>query len=154
MKIDNNCVVSLHYTLTNDQGEELDSSAGKEPLQYLHGGAGIIPGLEQELVGREVGDKFVVVIRPEDGYGESRSELVGVVPRGQFPDGQEVQPGMQFQTQGPDGESQLVTVTSVDGDSVTIDANHPLAGQVLHFDVSVEHIRDATEGEVAHGHPH
>ena len=154
MKIDNNCVVALHYTLTNDRGEQLDSSAGSDPLEYLHGGEGIIPGLEQELSGKEVGDKFVVTIQPEDAYGESQPELVSQVPRAQFPEGQDIQPGMQFQAQGPNGETQLITVKGVDDEHVMVDGNHPLAGQVLHFDVSVESIRDATEEEIAHGHPH
>jgi len=153
MKIDNNTVVSLHYTLTNDQGEQLDSSAGHDPLEYLHGGAGIVPGLERELTGKEAGDKFVVVIQPEDAYGPTNPELISAVPRAQFPEDQAIQPGMQFQAQRPDGESLTIVVTAVDGDTVTIDANHPLAGQVLHFDVSVEGIRDATEEEVAQGHP-
>jgi len=154
MKIDDNCVVSLHYTLTNDHGEQLDSSAGHDPLEYLHGGAGIIPGLERELAGKEVGDKFVVVINPEDAYGESRPELVNVVPRSQFPADQDVLPGMTFNAQDADGQTHMISITSVDGDDVTIDANHPLAGQVLNFDVSVENIRAATEEEIAHGHPH
>lgn len=154
MKIENNHVVALHYTLKNGDGVELDSSAGKDPLQYLHGGEGIIPGLEQELSGKEVGDKFVVTIRPEDAYGESRPELVNEVPREQFPEGQDIQPGMQFQAQGPNGETQIITVTAVTDDTITVDANHPLAGQVLHFDVSVEEIREATEEEISHGHPH
>lgn len=154
MKIENNHVVALHYTLKNGDGVELDSSAGKDPLQYLHGGEGIIPGLERELSGKEVGDKFVVTIRPEDAYGESRPELVNEVPREQFPEGQDIQPGMQFQAQGPNGETQIITVTAVTDDTITVDANHPLAGQVLHFDVSVEEIREATEEEISHGHPH
>lgn len=154
MKIDNNCVVALHYTLTNEQGDQLDSSAGGDPLEYLHGGQGIIPGLERELAGKEVGDKFVVAVQPEDAYGDVNPELVGSVPLGQFPEGQEIRPGMQFQAQGPNGEAQVITVKSVDADTVTIDANHPLAGVVLHFDVSVEDIRTATEDEIAHGHPH
>jgi len=154
MKIDNKCVVSLHYTLTNDRGEQLDSSAGSDPLEYLHGGEGIIPGLERELSGKEVGDKFVVTIQPEDAYGDSRPELISQVPRSQFPEGQEIQPGMQFNAQGPNGETQLITVKNVEDEHVTVDGNHPLAGEVLHFDVSVEKIRAATEEEIAHGHPH
>lgn len=154
MKIDNNCVVSLHYTLTNDEGVELDSSSGRDPLEYLHGGQGIIPGLEQELAGREIGDKFVVTIKPEDAYGLSSPDLISKVPREQFPQDQEIKPGTQFQAQNQNGETKVVTVTSVDEQTVTVDANHPLAGQVLHFDVSIENIREATEEEIAHGHPH
>jgi FKBP-type peptidyl-prolyl cis-trans isomerase SlyD len=153
MKIDDNCVVSLHYTLTNDQGEQLDSSAGHDPLEYLHGGAGIIPGLERELAGKEVGDKFVVVINPEDAYGESSPELINVVPRSQFPADQAVLLGMTFNAQDADGQTHMISVVSVEGDDVTIDANHPLAGQILHFDVSVENLREATDDEIQQGHP-
>ena len=154
MNIDNNCVVALHYTLTNDQGEQLDSSAGHDPLEYLHGAAGIVPGLENELAGKEAGDKFVVVIKPEDAYGEVQPELLMVVSREQFPEGQDIQPGMTFQAQSSEGEERMLAIAAVDGDEITVDGNHPLAGQVLHFDVSVESVRAATEEEVAHGHPH
>jgi FKBP-type peptidyl-prolyl cis-trans isomerase SlyD len=153
MKIDNNCAVALHYTLSNDQGEELDSSAGHDPLEYLHGGAGIVPGLENALTGKEVGDKFVVVIQPEDAYGESQPELMMVVPRTQFPEEQDIEVGMTFQAQNSEGEQQMLSIRSVEGDEITVDGNHPLAGQVLHFDVSVENVRAATEEEVAQGHP-
>ena len=153
MKIDNNCIVALHYTLTNDQGEQLDSSAGHDPLEYLHGAAGIVPGLENELSGKEAGDKFVVVIKPEDAYGEVQPELMMVVAREQFPEGQDIQPGMTFQAQSSEGEERMLAIASVDGDEITVDGNHPLAGQVLHFDVSVESVRAATEEEVAQGHP-
>jgi len=153
MNIDNNCVVALHYTLTNDQGEQLDSSAGHDPLEYLHGGAGIIPGLENELNGKEAGDKFVAVIKPEDAYGETQPELVTVVSRAQFPEGQDIEVGMSFQAENSEGQSQMLAIRSIEGDEVTVDGNHPLAGQVLHFDVSVESVRAATEDEVAQGHP-
>ena len=154
MKIDKNCVVALHYTLTNDQGEQLDSSLGHDPLKYMHGGANIVPGLENELTGREAGDKFVVAVTPEDAYGEVQPELLMVVAREQFPEGQDIQPGMTFQAQSSEGEERMLAIASVDGDEITVDGNHPLAGQVLHFDVSVESVRAATEEEVAHGHPH
>jgi FKBP-type peptidyl-prolyl cis-trans isomerase SlyD len=154
MKIGNNCVVALHYTLKNDDGMELDSSSGRQPLQYLHGGAGIIPGLESELAGKKVGDKFAVTIQPEDAYGESRPELINAVARSQFPADLDLQPGMQFEGQTQSGETKLITIRSIEGETVTVDANHPLAGQVLHFDVSVEDIREASDDEIAAGHPH
>jgi FKBP-type peptidyl-prolyl cis-trans isomerase SlyD len=153
MIIAENTVVSLHFTLTNDEGQTLDSSAGSEPLCYLHGGIGIIPGLEKELLGKAVGDKFVVVIRPEDAYGEIHSELISVMPRDTFQGAENIEPGTQLEATGPSGETQLITVKEIGDEGVTVDANHPLAGQVLHFDVSIEHIRDATPEEIAQGHP-
>jgi len=154
MKIDKDHVVTLHYTLTNDQGETLDTSSGGEPLAYLHGGMGIIPGLEKELTGKAVGDQFVVVIRPEDAYGEIREDLYDQVPREAFGDIDKIEVGMQFQAGDPSGNTRMVTIKAVEGEVVTVDANHPLAGQVLHFDVKIEDIRPATPEELEHGHPH
>lgn len=153
MKIDKDHVVSLHFTLTNDQGETLDSSAGGEPLTYLHGAMGIVPGLERELLGKAVGDQFVVVIRPEDGYGEINENLIDEVPRASFGEIDQIEVGMQFQAGDPDGNTRLVTVKAVGEGTVTVDANHPLAGQVLHFDVTIEEIRPATQEEIELGHP-
>ncbi len=154
MKIDKNHMVSLHYTLTNDKGETLDSSAEGEPLAYLHGAMGIIPGLEKNLAGKAVGDQFEVVIRPEDAYGESSENLIDEVPREMFGEIEKIEVGMQFQAGDPDGNTRIVTVKAISDEAITVDANHPLAGQVLHFDVSVEDIRPATQEEIEHGHPH
>lgn len=154
MKIDKDHVVLLHYTLTNNQGETLDSSSGGEPLAYLHGGQGIIPGLERELHGKAVGDKFVAVIQPADAYGEINEVLVDEVSREMFGEIDQIEVGMQFQAGDPNGNTRVVTVKAVGEETVTVDANHPLAGQVLHFDVSVEEIRSATQEEIEHGHPH
>jgi FKBP-type peptidyl-prolyl cis-trans isomerase SlyD len=154
MNIDVNCVVSLHYTLTNEDGVELDSSIGNEPLVYLHGAEGVLPGLERELAGKAVGDKFVVVIRPEEGYGDIQPDLISVMPREGFQGIDKIEPGMQFNRESPSGETQVVVVTQVSDSGVTVDANHPLAGQVLNFDVSIEEVRAASAEEVEHGHPH
>jgi len=154
MKIDKDHVVLLHYTLTNVQGETLDSSAGGEPLAYLHGAKGIIPGLEKELLGKAVGDHFEVDIRPEDAYGQVSDQLIDEVPREAFGDIDKIEVGMQFQAGDPEGNARIVTVQAVGDDTVTVDANHPLAGQTLHFDVSVMAIRPATQEEIEHGHPH
>jgi FKBP-type peptidyl-prolyl cis-trans isomerase SlyD len=154
MKIDKDHVVLLHYTLTNDQGEKLDSSSGGEPLAYLHGAQGIIPGLERELLGKIVGDKFVAVIQPADAYGETNEVLVDEVSHEMFGEIDQIEVGMQFQAGDPNGNTRVVTVKAVGEETVTVDANHPLAGQVLHFDVSVEEIRPATQEEIEHGHPH
>jgi FKBP-type peptidyl-prolyl cis-trans isomerase SlyD len=153
MQIANHKVVSIHYTLTNDEGDVLDSSKGQEPLAYLHGFGNIISGLENALNGRALGDKFTVAIAPAEGYGERDNEMVQSVPKSSFQGVDEILPGMQFQAQSPDG-MQLVTVIDVDGDEVILDGNHPMAGMTLNFDVEVTEIRDATAEELEHGHVH
>jgi FKBP-type peptidyl-prolyl cis-trans isomerase SlyD len=153
MNIDQNAIVSIHYTLTNDAGETLDSSAGGDPLAYLHGNGNLIPGLERELAGKTVGDKFIVKIAPADGYGEHDKALIQRVPRRSLRGVKNVHVGMQLQAHTPQG-ARTVTVTHIAGDMVTIDGNHPLAGQSLNFDIEVTDVREATEEEIAHGHVH
>lgn len=152
MQISSRKVVKIDYTLTNEEGEVLDSSKDQEPLVYLHGSGNIIPGLEAALEGKSAGDKLQVKVPPADGYGERDDELVQAVPRDKFPV-KDVEVGMQFHAQGPDG-SQIVTVVGVDADTVEVDANHPLAGVTLAFDVTVLEVRDATLEELTHGHVH
>jgi len=154
MKIANNCVVSMHYTLTNDKGETLDSSEGREPLTYLHGGQNIVPGLENELTDLEAGAKVNVVVQPEDGYGVVIEEAIQVIPKEAFGDIEDIQPGMQFQAQGPEGQVQMIIVKAVTDEGITVDANHPLAGEVLNFAVEITDVREATAVELEHGHPH
>lgn len=154
MQIAANKAVSIDYTLTNDAGEVLDTSAGGEPLVYLHGAGNIIPGLERELDGKQVGDELKVTIEPEDAYGEFSADLVAVLGRNMFEGVDELEVGMQFHASAPDGGMQIVTITALDGDEVTVDGNHPLAGQRLTFEVQVAAVRDATEDEIAHGHIH
>ena len=154
MKIEKNKVVSINYTLKNDGGEVLDSSEGGEPLAYLHGQGNLIPGLETELEGKEEGEQFETQITPSDAYGEYNDALIAEVPRDRFTGVEDIDVGMEFQAQTSDGGSQIVRVTEVGDDSVKVDANHPLAGQTLHFDVTVADVRDATEEEIDHGHVH
>lgn len=153
MKIAHEKVVSIHYTLTDNAGTVLDSSSGGHPLAYLHGFGNIIPGLENALEGKATGDKLSVTVEPGQGYGERDEGLVQAVPRTAFKGVKELAPGMQFQAQGPQG-TRLVVVTQVTEDLVTVDANHPLAGQTLHFEVEVSEVRDATGEELEHGHVH
>jgi len=153
MQIAQNSVVAFHYTLTNDAGEVLDSSEGRDPLTYLHGAGNIIPGLEKELEGRAAGDTLNVAVSPEEGYGEVQPQLVQEVPRDAFQGVEAVEPGMQFQAQTQGGPL-MVTVTKVEGDTVTVDGNHPLAGQKLNFDVKIEEVRDVSQEEIEHGHVH
>lgn len=153
MEIANQRVVYIHYTLTNDAGEVLDSSRGAEPLAYLQGGGNIIPGLENALVGKTAGDKLVVKVAPAEGYGERNEQLVQNVPRRAFQGIKDIQPGMSFTAQGSGGPMRVV-VTRVVGDMVTVDGNHPLAGENLTFDVEITEVRTATEEELSHGHVH
>ncbi|KGK41904.1 peptidylprolyl isomerase [Nitrincola sp. A-D6] len=152
MQIDQNTVVSIHYTLTNSEGNVMDSSVGQQPLAYLHGASNIIPGLENALTGKAVGDTLAVTVEPEQGYGEVREEMIQAVERSNFAGVDEIEVGMQFMAQTPWGE-QPVTVVGIEGDSVTLDGNHPLAGQTLTFDVEVVEVRGATDEEVTAGAP-
>ncbi len=154
MKIENNRVVSIHYTLTNNDGEVLDTSEGREPLNYIAGAGNIIPGLDNELLGLTVGDKKQVVVQPKDGYGESDESLIQKLPRDAFSGIDDIKAGMEFQAQGPNGEVQYVVVKQVEENEITIDGNHALAGVVLNFDVSIADIRDASTEEIEHGHVH
>lgn len=153
MQIAQNSVVAFHYTLTNDAGEVLDSSEGRQPLTYLHGAGNIIPGLEKQLEGRQTGEKLNVTVSPEEGYGEVQPQLVQEVPRDAFQGVESVEPGMQFQAQTQGGPL-MVTVTKVEGDTVIVDGNHPLAGQKLNFDVEIAEVREASQEEIEHGHVH
>jgi FKBP-type peptidyl-prolyl cis-trans isomerase SlyD len=146
-------VVLIHYTLTNDEGKVIDSSSGGDPLAYIHGHGNLIPGLERELEGKPAGTKLSVKIAPADGYGERDDGLVQRVPRRQF-GGASVATGMQFQAQTSSGEARVATVVGVVGDMVTVDMNHPLAGETLNFEVEITEIREASQEELEHGHVH
>jgi len=152
--IDNNLVVSMHYKLTDDDGNVLDSSEGASPLTYLHGAGNIIPGLEKALNGKSEGEKLKVTVQPADGYGEANQELIQVVPKSAFQGVDKIEVGMAFEARQQDGSAQRIVVQKVEGDEVTIDANHDLAGKVLHFDVNIVSIRKATPEEIDHGHVH
>lgn len=152
MQIAKNTVVTIHYTLKDDDGNIVDSSEGGQPLAYLHGAGNIISGLESALEGHQEGEEISVTIPPENGYGAHHSELMQVVPRDRFEIDEEIQVGMQFKAQTTSG-THVVTVTQIDGNDVTIDGNHPLAGQTLNFDVAVEAVREASSEEIAHGEP-
>jgi len=153
MQIKQEKVVAIHYTLTNNSGEVIDSSEGKDPLYYLHGFGNLIPGMEEGLEGKAKGDKFELKISPEKGYGVRDDRAVQEVPLTAF-GGADVKVGMQFQASGEGGHPIVVSVTKVEGDNVTVDANHPLAGVELNFKVEVMDVRDASGEEIAHGHVH
>lgn len=147
-------VVSLGFVLKDEQGEVLDQSEEGGPLEYLHGSHDVIPGLEKALEGHKTGEHVRVVIPPADAYGEYEVSLVDEVSREQFPGIDDIQPGMQFQTQMDDGAPMVINVTAVDGDTVVVDGNHPLAGMTLVFEVDILSVREAGDDELAHGHVH
>lgn len=153
MEIANQKVVTLRYRLTDNDGEVIDESTDAEPLAYIHGAGGIIPGLEAALQGKKAGDSMKVTVSPGQAFGERDESLLRAVPRGAFEGVNDLQVGMQFQTDAGEG-MEVVTVINIDGDQVTIDGNHPLAGVTLNFDVTVLGVRDATGEELAHGHVH
>lgn len=146
-------VVSLSYTLTNADGQELDKSSSDTPFAYLHGNKQIVPGLENALEGMTIGDKKEVTVPPVEGYGEFAPGLKMDIERSNFPKDIEIQEGMQFSAE-VNGDNRVFTVTGLEGDKVQVDGNHPLAGQTLHFDVEVVEIREATKEELEHGHIH
>lgn len=153
MKVAADKVVSIHYTLTGDTGEVLDSSQGREPLAYLQGHGNIISGLENALVDKEAGDKLKVTVKPEEGYGMRNDQLVQDVPLANFQDPKEIKEGVRIRVETQQGVS-IAVVSKMEGETVTLDMNHPLAGETLHFDVEITEVRDASDEEISHGHVH
>ena len=143
MQIADNKVALIHYTLTNTAGEVLDSSEGAEPLSYLHGHGNLIPGLEKQLLGKQQGDALEVQVAAEEAYGPVVEEMVQTVPRDAFDGVEEIAVGMRFEASTAGGP-----------ENVTIDGNHPLAGQALSFKVEVVEVREPNEDELEHGHVH
>jgi FKBP-type peptidyl-prolyl cis-trans isomerase SlyD len=144
MQVASEKIVSIDYTLTDEQGNVLDTSNGRDPLSYVHGAGQIIPGLERALEGASPGESLHVTVQPQDAYGEHDPALVQAVPRDQFPDDSVPQIGQRFRVDMPTGP-RIVTVSQVDEESVIIDANHPLAGHELNFDVTVKDVREPAE---------
>ncbi|MBT3241845.1 MAG: peptidylprolyl isomerase [Bacteroidetes bacterium] len=153
MKIDANKVVAINYTLKSDDGTVLDSSEGKSPLPYIQGTGQLIPGLEKELEGKEVGEKMDIVIAPAEAYGEVNKEMVFDVSKEGFRGNEELKVGMQVEVEMDKGKS-IAAVTKIEDDNVTLDLNHPLAGMTLHFNVEIMEVRKASEEELSHGHVH
>lgn len=147
MKITKNAYVSIEYTLKDEKGEILDSSKEMGALEYVQGYGMVVPGLEAALMGKDEGESFSITLAPKDAYGEYDENLLFNVDRKQFPEGVEIEVGMEFETDGPHGRT--VRVAKIEGDSVTIDANHPLAGEMLYFDIKVLSSRMATDEEIA-----
>lgn len=147
-------VVSIEYVLLDESGNELDRSPEGEPLVYLHGARGIVPGLEEALAGKSAGDRVEVRVPPEKGYGPKRKIKPQEVLRSRFPAEANVVKGARFVTEGPEGRPMPIWVTKVQGRTIYVSPEHPLAGVTLCFDVNVRDVRDATDEEIAHGHAH
>ncbi len=154
MQIADDRVVFIHYTLKNAGGKVIDSSRDQDPLGYIQGHGNIISGLEKALAGKSEGDRLTVTLEPADAYGKRDESLVKAMSREQnFSQVSDLEPGMQFQTRTEEG-IRVVTVSSVEGDEVIVDANHPLAGETLTFDVEIAGVREPTQEELSHGHVH
>lgn len=153
MTVDKHKVVTLEYTLKNNEGEVLDTSMGRAPLVYLHGVGTLIPGLENELHGKSAGEKLNITIQPEDAYGRRNDNLIRVVEKSGFQGDEEMMVGMQVQLETDQGPA-IATISDIDGEKVTLDMNHPLADMILNFDIELVEVRDANAEEIAHGHVH
>lgn len=153
MKIAKDAVVTMHYELTDPDGQVLDSSRGREPLIYLHGHGNLIPGLESRLEGWTAPHTEAVKVPASEGYGEHDPDKTIPAQRSQFPAEADLAPGVQFQANGPQGPM-VVRIAEVDGDHITLDANHPLAGVDLKFAIELVGVRAATDDEISHGHVH
>ena len=152
-KVENDLVVAIEYTLTVD-GELIDTSEGEGPLEYLHGHANIIPGLEKELTGLSVGDSKKVKVAPDEAYGELDDEAILEIPRAEFPDDVPLQPGIELEITDDEGDTMFAQIVEVGDENILLDTNHPLAGKTLHFEVTVTGLRRATDTELEHGHVH
>ena len=153
MTVANNKVVEIHYILKDREGELIDSSEGQAPLAYIHGIGNIIPGLEKELEGKNIGDKVKAVIPPAQGYGEYEEKMVHKIPKENFKDESQIKLEAQFRVDMEDGP-RIATITQIEESEVTVDMNHPLAGEVLSFDTEIIDVREASAEELNHGHAH
>lgn len=157
MKIGDNTVPSIDYELTDADGQLVESTKDESPLTYLHGANTIIPGLEAALTGKQAGDEFELSIPPDDAYGEFDAELRQVIPKEQFEEVGEIEVGMQLQVPSDDDDDDeylIITITEIGEDTVTVDGNHPMAGETLNFKIQVRDVREATPQEIEHGHAH
>jgi FKBP-type peptidyl-prolyl cis-trans isomerase SlyD len=153
MQIEPNSVVTLHYTLKDNDGKVIDQSDDGSFL-YMHGAMNIIPGLENALAGKSAGDEISVKVSPEEGYGVKDDARIQEVPKEMFDSADEIKVGVQFHAQGPDGSAVVVTVVEVKDEAVVIDGNHALAGMDLNFEVNIVDVREASAEEIEHGHVH
>ena len=153
MQAEKGKVVSIHYIVSEEPGEEIESSHGRDPMVFLVGHGNIIPGLDKAITGHSAGDKLDVVVAPDEAYGQRREDFVQRVAKKYFRDGEHLKPGMATVLSTKDGP-RSVTVVKIGSSVVDVDLNHPLAGKTLRFAVEITDVRDATEEELAHGHAH
>ena len=153
MNISKNSAVTMHYALKNDNGDDLGSSQGHEPMAYLHGCDNIVPGLEKALDGKKAGDKISAVVSPEEGYGVKNEDGIKKIDKDRFEGDEEISVGMQIQVD-IEGNVSIASVTEIGEKEITLDLNHPLAGVTLHFEIEIMDVREATEDELSHGHVH
>lgn len=153
MIIEKNNVVAMDYTLKDDEGNIVDSSNGQQPLEFLCGYQNIIPGLEKALIGKAVGDSIKVSVAPNEAYGDYEPTLVQIVNKNQIDSDDKIEVGTHFQVDTEEGPM-IYTVIKVEGENITLDGNHPLAGQTLHFEVEIKAIRESSKEEQEHGHIH
>ncbi len=153
MEVSKNNIVTIEYTLKDQEGDVLDSSKGSQPLSFIQGSGMVISGIEDAVSGKSEGDSFSATIDPSEGYGEYNDELIFDLPKGRLEGLEDVEVGMHAQAVKKNG-TQILTVKEVKDDSVIFDANHPLAGQKLFFDIEIKDVREATDEELEHGHPH
>ena len=154
MKIEKKCIVSMHFTLSNAEGEKLDTTEGGEASSYMHGVGNLLPVVENALEGKQAGDEIQITVQPEDGFGETKPELTRMISLSTFEGVKNLQPGMRLDAKDPDGHIPPVIIEAITKDGVIINGNHPLAGQVIKFDISVDAVREATEEEIAHSNTH
>jgi len=154
MTVKKDAVVEIHYTLKNDAGEVLDSSVGKDPMPFMHGRGHIIAGLEKAVEGMKVGESCDVSLAPEDAYGFHDKEAIQEIPMEALKGIDKLEVGMNLQSQDQHGNPVNVRVLKITKKAITVDANHQLAGETLHFNVSIESVREATADELKHGHVH
>lgn len=147
-------IVTIHYSLTLDSGEQIDSSDKSEPLEYLHGHGNIVPGLEEELTGHKIGEDLAVKITPDKGYGLPDPEGMKELPRSTFPEDLDLKPGAILAAEDESGNPLHLRVVEAGKEMVKVDMNHPLAGQNLNFQIQIIAVRSATQEELAHGHAH
>lgn len=153
MTIEDKRVVTMHYKLTDDSGQLLDESQDN-PLLYIHGTNSLIPGLEKQLEGKTIGDKITTSVPPEEGYGPVMPQLIQNLPKDTFQGVENIEVGMEFEASNENDEKMIVRVEAIDGEEITINGNHPLAGKTLNFDVDIVDVREASEEELGHGHVH
>ena len=154
MAIEQNKVVTMNFTLTDDHGNVLDSTEKGGPFSYISGSKMVLPKLEEAVSGMLIGSKKILKLEAKDGYGDYNDDAVQIVGKENFPEDFVLEVGMEYMASNPDGVQMPFVISNVDGEEITVDFNHPLAGKNLNFDIELLNVRDATAEELSHGHVH